>query len=434
MKKKVIATIMCAALATTLFAACGNDSSASSAASEAASAVEEAAAEVEEAASAAVEEAASEVEEAAAEAEETAEAAVEEAASAVEEEAAPAAGDIGGKTIGYYMDAADDYYKCAYEVFMDLVAANDETADWEVVDKVGQGTTQEQLQAVEDFITAGVDAIIVVQNSPEITSECITKANEANIPYFAMTHVPSVPEGGDLAGFCGYDFVDCGIYAGEDALAHGVTKLINIEGKLGQGSAAAQTLGFLKAYEEAGKDIGGTAEEVATNKTSGGADLEIVQWASGEWWAEPAKKAMADAITALGADGFDGAYVQNDEMMDGAIQALEEAGLSSSDYWLGSSNGKEKSWVWVEEGKETMDVNQTPSLEGDVMYQIVVNYFKTGEELYIIPYVTPFNTDNVKDLTLIPYEHTAYMEIRDSIDTDIKGGAFGDATDLITWG
>jgi ABC-type sugar transport system substrate-binding protein len=428
MKKKLIVTVLCGALCASLFAACGGGDTAS-AEKEAEAAVEEAVEEavVEEAVEEAVAEAV--VEEAVEEA--VAEAAVEEA---VEEAVVEAASDISGLTIGYYMDAADDYYKCAYEVFMDLVAANEETADWEVVDKVGQGTTQEQLQAVEDFITAQVDAIIVVQNSPEITAECITKANEAGIPYFAMTHVPSVPADGDLAGFVGYDFVDCGIYAGEDALEHGVTKLINIEGKLGQGSAAAQTLGFLKAYEEAGKDIGGTAEEVATNKTAGGADLQIVQWASGEWWSEPAKKAMADAITALGADGWDGAYVQNDEMMDGAIQAIEEAGLNSSDYWLGSSNGKEKSWVWVEEGKETMDVNQTPSLEGDVMYQIVVNYLKTGEELYIIPYVTPFNTDTVADLTLIPYDHVAYMEIRDEINTDITSDDFGDATDLISWG
>jgi len=428
MKKKLLVTVLCGALAASLFAACGNN------ASDAQAQAEQAAKEVEAAVEEAVEEAAVEaaVEEAVEEA--AVEAAVEEAVEeAVVEEVL--GGDISGKTIGYYMDAADDYYKCAYEVFMDLVAANDETADWDVVDKVGQGTSQEQLAAVEDFITAGVDAIIVVQNSPEITAECITKANEAGIPYFSLTHAPSVPAGGELAGFSGYDFVVCGEYAGEDALAHGVTKLINIEGKLGQGTASAQSLGFLKAYEDAGMDIGGTAEEVAVNKTNGGPDLEIVQWASGDWWSEPAKKAMADAITALGADGWDGAYVQNDEMMDGAIQAIEEAGLDSSDYWLGSSNGKEKSWVWVEEGKETMDVNQTPSLEGDVMYQIVCHYFETGEPLYIIPHVTPYNTENVTELTLIPYEHTSYMALRDAgeIDVDIFNGDFGDATDLITW-
>ena len=353
-----------------------------------------------------------------------------------EEEAAAAAAvatDISDLTIGYYMDAADDYYKCGYEVFCACAALNEDTADWEIVDKVGQGTSQEQLQAVEDFITAGVDAIVVVQNSPEITAECITKANEAGIPYFAMTHAPTVPEGGELAGFVGYDFVTCGVYAGEDALDYGVTKLVNIEGKLGQGTAAAQSLGFLQAYEDAGKDIGGTADEVAMNKTAGGKDLQIVQWASGEWWAEPAKKAMADAITALGPDGFDGAYVQNDEMMDGAIQAMEEAGLDPGDYWLGSSNGKEKSWVWVEEGKETMDVNQTPSLEGDIAYQEVVKYFTEGESYYVSPYVTPFNQETIEDLTLIPYDCTAYMAIRDSIITDIDDPAFEDATELITW-
>ena len=158
-----------------------------------------------------------------------------------------------------------------------------------------------------------------------------------------------------------------------------------------------------------------------------------MQWDSGGWWSEPAKAAMANAITALGADGWDGAYVHNDEMMDGVIQAIEEAGLDSSNYWLGSSNGKEKSWKWVEEGKETMDVNQTPSLEGDVMYQIVVNYFKTGEPKYVIPYVTPYNNENVTELTLIPYDHEAYAEIRDQINTDIFSDDFGDATDLINW-
>jgi ABC-type sugar transport system substrate-binding protein len=70
---------------------------------------------------------------------------------------------------------------------------------------------------------------------------------------------------------------------------------------------------------------------------------------------------MQDAITSLGPDGFDGAYVQNDEMMTGALQAMEEAGLDPSKYWLGSSNGKEKSWDWVAQGKTTMDVNQCPS-------------------------------------------------------------------------
>lgn len=360
---------------------------------------------------------------------------------ATEKEEGSSDSGISGKTIGYYKDAADDYYKAGYEVFEALVAENAETADWEIIDKVGQGTSSEQLAAVEDFITAGVDAIIVVQNSPEITAECIQKANDAGIPYFSLTHAPTVPAGGELAGYSGYDFVASGVLAGEDALNYnngeGVKKLVMVEGKLGQGTAAAQSLGFLKAYEEAGKDIGGSYEDVAVDKTKGGADLEIVQWASGDWQADPAKSVVADVITAFGADGFDGLYVQNDEMMDGAIQALEEAGLNPGDYWLGSSNGKEKSWAWVEEGKETMDVNQTPTLEADLCYQQVVSYFK-GEDYrkYVCPSLLPFNASNVKDLTLIPYDAQKYMEMRNAgdINYDITDEeTFKSAEEIITF-
>ena len=291
--KKIIAIVVCVAMSVALFAACAPATETPSA------------------------EASTEVS-----------ASTEASAEASTEASEPAASGE-AKTIGYYKDAADDYYKAGYEVFLECLKADPETADWEVIDKVGQGTAQEQLAAVEDFITAGVDAIVVVQNSPEITAECITKANEAGIPYFALTHAPSVPAGGELAGFVGYDFVETGVMAGEDALTYnngeGVKKLVMVEGKLGQGTASAQSLGFLQAYEEAGKDIGGTANDVAVNKTEGGADLQIVQWSSGDWMADPAKKVVADVITALGADGFDGMYVQNDEMMDGAIQALEES-------------------------------------------------------------------------------------------------------------
>jgi hypothetical protein len=129
-------------------------------------------------------------------------------------------------------------------------------------------------------------------------------------------------------------------------------------------------LGFLTSYTNAGKDIGGTAEDVAANKTTGGKDLQIVYWGSGGWFADPAKKAMTDAITSLGPQGFDGAYVENNEMMDGAIQAIQESGLNPSDYWLGSCNGKEKSWQWVRDGLETMDINQTPALGNQTKQRI----------------------------------------------------------------
>ena len=312
------------------------------------------------------------------------------------------------KVIGYYMDASDDFYKAGFEVFKTLA----QREGWTVLDVVGQGTAPEQISAVENFITQGVDALLVVQNSPETTSQTLKLAKAANIPEFHLTHNP--PNEPGLAGFAGYDWVSIGELAGKSAMQHGVKRVIMIEGKLGQGTAAGQTQGFLQSYKDAGKDIGNLAQNVGV-KGAGGKDLQVVFWGSGGWFADPAKKVMQDAITSLGPDGFDGAYVENDEMMAGALQAMQEAGLDPSKYWLGSSNGKEKSWAWVQKGITTMDVNETATLEADIAYQQIKAYFagKPYKKAVFVS-VIPFNKSNINVDKLVPFFHDDYMKKRDA--------------------
>lgn len=324
------------------------------------------------------------------------------------------------KVIGYYMDAADDYYKAGYQVF-DALAKQE---GWQVLDVVGQGTAPEQISAVENFITQKVDAIVVVQNSPQTTSETLAKAHAANIPVFHLTHNP--PNEPGLAGFAGFDWVYDGEIAGQSAMKHGLKRLIMIEGKLGQGTAAGQTQGFIQAYQKAGKDIGSLLDSVGV-KGAGGADLQVVFWGSGGWFADPAKKVMQDAITSLGPNGFDGAYVQNDEMMTGALQAMQEAGLDPSKYWLGSSNGKEKSWDWVQNGQTTMDVNQCPTLEADIAFQQIKAHF-AGQPYKKAVFVNflPFEKDNIDRSKLIPWVLDDYMTKRaqNAFVYDINNPAF----------
>ena len=309
------------------------------------------------------------------------------------------------KVIGYYMDAADDYYKAGFQVFEAL----GKEKGWEINSVVGQGTAPEQLSNVQNFITQKVDAIVVIQNSPQTTSECLKLALAAKIPDFGLTQTsPNEP---GLVAFSSFDWVQDGRLAGESAVANNVKKVIIIEGKLGQGAAGGQTNGFLTAYVEAGKDIGNLIDAVGT--VGGGADLEVVFWGSGGWFADPAKKAMQDAITALGPDGFDGAYVENDEMMTGVLQAMDEAGLDSSKYWMGSSNGKEKSWDWVEKGTTTMDVNQPPTLEADILFQQVSAYFdgKTFKKGIFCP-LKAFDKSNIDRDKMVPWILADYMAKR----------------------
>jgi len=315
----------------------------------------------------------------------------------------------GKKVIGYYIDAPDDYYKAGFQVFKAL--AN--KAGWEVLDVVGQGTAPEQVSAVENFITQKVDALVVVQNSPETTSECLKKASAAGIPEFHLTHNP--PNEPGLAGFAGFDWVYDGELAAKSAMKHNVKRVVMIEGKLGQGTASAQTQGFVQGYQKAGKDVGelGNLASVVGVKGAGGKDLQVVFWGSGGWFADPAKKVMQDAITALGPDGFDGAYVQNDEMMTGALQAMQEAGLDPSKYWLGASNGKEKSWDWVEKGLTTMDVNQCPTLEADIAFQQITAHFdgKPYKKAVFVNFL-PYDKDTLDKSKLIPWIQEDYLAKR----------------------
>lgn len=350
------------------------------------------------------------------------------------------AGEVQKLSIGFYADAADSYYQVMNES-LQACAAQDPACDWTVDYKVGQSTADEQLKAVEDFITAGYDAIIVIQNNVDTTSECIQKCVDAGIPYFGAAHdFSTAANAKDAAGSCCYDFIQAGVYAGDDAASREVKKVIMIEGVLGQGSAGAQTLGFLQAYEDAGKNLGGvSAVDLATKKSEakqdGTQEIEVVFWASGNWAADPAQKAMTDAITSLGADGFDGVYVQNNPMTEGVIAAMTDAGLNPADYWIGSSNGREISWNWAKEGTITMDVNQAASLEGSTLYQQIKAYFNNAEyRKYIHPYLTPYNKDNINEVesSLIPFsdvdafvkgmqDGTFVTDINDALFTDIEG-------------
>jgi len=310
------------------------------------------------------------------------------------------------KVIGYYMDNADDYYKAGFQVFKALA----EKEGWQVLDITGQGTAPEQVTAVENFITQKVDALVVIEHSQETTSETLKLAKAAGIPEFNLTHLP--PNEPGLAGFAGFDWETDGMLAGASAMKHGVKRAVIIEGVLGQGTAGAFTKGFIEAYKNAGKDVGNLLDAVGV-KGAGGKDLKVVFWGSGGWFADPAKKAMQDAITSLGPDGFDGAYIENDEMLTGALQAMQEAGMDTSKYWLGSSNGKEKSWKWVATGQTTMDVNQCPTLEADIGFQQVRAYF-AGKPYKKAVYVlmVPFEKSNLKMDNMIPWLFDDYMAKR----------------------
>jgi len=353
--KKILSLIMCLAFVVVMLAACGQ---------QAAPAAE------------------TKATEAAKPAETTKEAPKEET-----KPAAPAA----KKAIGYFKAAADDYYKAGWDVFKALA----DKEGWDTQEVLADGSDAKMLSAVEDFITQKKDAIVCVQTTAAAGGECAKKAKEAGVPFFSLTHQPQVTKGFEPTGASCYDWVTDGTYAGKSAIEHNVKNVIIIEGVQGQGTAAAQTVGFLQAYKDAGKQV------------------KVVFTGYGQWFAQGGQKAMDEAIAAVGAKGFDGLYVHNDEMLDGVLNSMKNAGLDPSKYWIGASNGKEKSWKWVKDGLVTMDVNQTPTLEADLVFQMIKAQFEGKPyKHYVYSILKPFTKDNMDGL--VPYVKDDYLAGRDA--------------------
>jgi ABC-type sugar transport system substrate-binding protein len=360
-------------------------------------------------------------------------------------EASPAAVETPEKTIGFYADTDDSYYRLVKDALKAL-AEQDQETNWAIEYKTGAGTPDDQLNAVNAFIESRCDAIVVIQNNPDTTSECIELSKAAAIPYFGATHYFGMAaNAADSAGSTNLDFHACGVAAGEDALAAGVKKVIIIEGELGRDYASDQSLGFLEAYENAKKSLGEkedgskwTAVDIAVQKPApaqikGKPEVVVAAWESGGWTADSAKAKMAGIMAQLGADGWDGAYVQNNPMAEGAILAMRDAGLSTDGHWLGSCNGRELSWEWAKTGAISMDVNQSPALEGAILYQQIKAYFN-GEEYrrHLTPYITPYNKNNIAEVeaTLVPVTDVSNFIDKvnnNSIVWDIKDSKFPDA-------
>jgi inositol transport system substrate-binding protein len=99
----------------------------------------------------------------------------------------------------------------------------------------------------------------------------------------------------------------------------GKGKIVLLTGTPGSSPARDRTTGFFEQLE----------------KYPG---LEVVFNQTGEFWREKGMQVMEDAITATRGD-FDAVVCQNDDMMMGAIQAIQTAGISVNDVIITGYDG-----------------------------------------------------------------------------------------------
>ncbi len=239
------------------------------------------------------------------------------------EPAAPAAGAV--RTIGMSQCNLGEPWRV--QMNADVRVAAEKHADLKVIFKDAQNDTLKQRAHVEEFVSAGVDLIIISPKEAQPLTEPVAKAFRAGIPVIVLDRAVL---GEDYTCFIGADNRKIGRAAGEwvkQALG-GKGKVVELKGLMTSTPGQDRHQGFREG-------IADTAVEVVFE-----ADMK---------WLEPeARKEMESALARF--DAIDLVYAHNDPGAHGAYLAAKAAGREGAIRFVGIDALPQEGVAYVAQG------------------------------------------------------------------------------------
>ena len=254
-------------------------------------------------------------------------------------------------------------------------AAEEAGAELIVTDAQDDPTTQQK--DIENLITKQPDAIIIDPCDSDGIVSSVEACNEAGIPVLTMDRESN---GGEVLAHIGYDAIKSGKLAGQflaDEL-DGKGKIVELQGILAANVAQDRSKGFNEVMKE-------------------NPDMEVVACQSADFNRDKGMKTMETILK--GHPEIDGLYAANDEMLLGALEAIETAGRLDEITVIGCDCLDETKDA-IRDGKVEGTIAEPPFFLGKAMIENAIKYLD-GEEIddRIIlenQLVTKDNVDKVK--------------------------------------
>ena len=185
---------------------------------------------------------------------------------------------------------------------------------WELVYDDAQQKQENQIKALRNFITQGVDYILFTGVVSTGWEEVLAEVNEAEIPLILVDRLPDCIDDIDYVAAFGGDFVEEGrrqvAWAGEYLKSIGRdsedVNVVIMEGTTGTSAQTGRTEGNLAAMEEY-------------------PFLKLVGQQTGNFTRAEGQAVMESWLKSI--DKIDVLIAQNDDMALGAIDAIKAAGL-----------------------------------------------------------------------------------------------------------
>ena len=181
-----------------------------------------------------------------------------------------------------------------------------------------ENEASKQASNIDVLVALGVDGVVANPIDVDSLTPAINNAAAAGV---AVATFDRAAKNAEYVFYVGCDDVEGGRLVAEfvaDKLG-GKGKIVLLTGTPGSSPARDRTTGFFEKLEEY-------------------PGLEVVFNQTGEFWREKGMQVMEDAITATGGD-FDAVVCQNDDMMMGAIQAIQSAGIDVDDVVITGYDG-----------------------------------------------------------------------------------------------
>ncbi|ABR62872.1 substrate-binding domain-containing protein [Sinorhizobium medicae] len=245
-----------------------------------------------------------------------------------------------------------------------------------------QNDTSRQLDQVQNFVSSGVDAIIVVAVDGDGTPALTKIATDAGIPIVYANHPPAdVDKLPETAAFVGSNEIDSGTLETKEVcrLLGGKGAAYVLMGPLNNHSSLIRT-----------KDI---HDVIATDECKG---MSVIEEQSANWDRLEAANIMTNWLSA--GREFDAVIANNDEMAIGAIQAMKAAGIDMSKVVVGGIDATPDGLAAMAAGDLDVTVFQNAIAQGAAAMDAAVALSRDQEtERQIwVPFelVTP---ENMKD-------------------------------------
>ena len=348
MKKRIVSTLLCTAMAASLFAGCGStaaksgSSSSSGASSSASSAAEE------ESTSSASSEAST------------------ESADTQSSSAKPAAG--GGQTIGISMPTKslerwnrdgsylqDQFEKAGYNV--ELTYSDNKSA--------------QQNNDIEGLIADKVDLLVVAAIDGEALSQVLNEAKDAGIPVIAYDRL--IMNTDAISYYVSFDNYTVGKLQGEFVakqldLDNAGDKTYNIEFTAGDPADNNATFFFNGAMDVLKPYIDKGTLKVPSGQT------DFDQVATAQWDTSTAMKRFQNILGSYYSDGtqLDAAVCSNDSTALGVTQAIESDYAGDNNVIITGQDGDEANLANIVDGKQTMTVYKAVANEAVVTLDLAV--------------------------------------------------------------